>query len=141
MVYGGCASALAVVGLNNAGDDVALDELSLLLGGLAERSGSEAVDLPHGAEGGLVEQADRVGGKQLAFAAGATQAETDILGGVVGNEGFDLEAVMDPRVERAITAQGEAVAQFGKADEDEREQCATVPLIGEWALGAVLSLR
>src|SRR5882762_2731846 len=38
---------------------------------------------------------------------------------------------MEPRVERAIAAQGEPVTQFGEADEDEREQCTTVPLIIE----------
>src|ERR1041384_4629675 len=97
-------SALAVVGFDDAGDDVALDKLSLLLGGLAERSGGEAVDVPHGAEGGLVKQADGVGGKQLALAAGALQTEAEVLGGVLGDERFDLEAVMDPRVERAIAA-------------------------------------
>ena len=32
-----------MVGLDDAGDDVALDELALLLGGLAERRGGEAV--------------------------------------------------------------------------------------------------
>src|ERR1700759_1063733 len=52
-------SALATIGLEAAGDDVALDELALLLGGLAERGGGEAVDVPHGAEGSLVQQADR----------------------------------------------------------------------------------
>lgn len=94
--------ALAVIGLDDAGDDVALDELSLLLGGLAERSGGETVDVPHGAEGGLVKQADGVGGKQLALAASALQAEAEILGGVLGDQGFDLEAMVNPRVERAV---------------------------------------
>ncbi len=61
-----------MVGLDDAGDGVALDELTLLLCGLAERRGGEAVNVPHGAEGGLVQQDDLVGGKQLAFAAGAT---------------------------------------------------------------------
>src|SRR4051812_8293578 len=78
-------SALAVIGLDDAGDDVALDELSLLLGGLAERSGREAVDVPHGAEGGLVKQADGVGGKQLALATGALQTEAEVLGSVLGD--------------------------------------------------------
>ena len=109
----GRGSGFAVVGLDDAGDDVALDELALLLGGLAERGGGEAVDVPHGAEGGLVQQADRVGGKQLALAAGALQAEAEILGGVLGDEGLDLEAVMDARVQRAIAPQGKAIAELG----------------------------
>src|ERR1041384_950667 len=103
-------SALAVVGFDDTGDDVALDELSFLLGGLAERSGGEAVDVPHGAEGGLVKQADGVRGKQLALAAGALQTETEVFGGVLGDEGLDLETVMDARVERAVAPQREAVA-------------------------------
>jgi hypothetical protein len=40
---------------------------------------------PHGAEGGLVKQADRVGGKQLALAASALQTEAEVLGGVLGD--------------------------------------------------------
>ena len=106
-------SALATIGLDDASDDVALDEFALLLGGLAERCGGEAIDVPHGAEGGLVQQADRVGGKQLALAASATQAEAEVLSSVVGDEGLDLEAVMDARVQRAIAPQGEAVAELG----------------------------
>src|SRR4051812_44589297 len=104
-----CMSALAIVGFNDSGDDVALDELSLLLGGLAKRGGGETVDVPHGAEGGLMKQADGVGGKQLALAASATQAEAEIFGGVLGHEWLDLEAVMDARVQRAIAPQGEPV--------------------------------
>src|SRR5439155_17898248 len=113
------------------GDDVALHELSLLRGGFAEGSGGEAVDVPHGAEGGLVTQADGVGGKQLALAADALQTEAEILGSVLGDERLDLEAVMDARVERAVAPQREAVAQFGQADEDEREQRPAVPLVVE----------
>jgi hypothetical protein len=124
-------SALAIVGLDDAGDDVALDELALLLGGLAERRGGKAVDVPHGTEGGLVEQADRLGGKQLALAAGALQTEAKVLGGVLGDERLDLEAVMDARVQRAVAPQGKAVAELGQADEDEREQRAAVPLVVE----------
>lgn len=120
-----------MVGLDDAGDDVALDELALLLGGLAERRGGEAVNVPHGAEGGLVQQADRVGGKQLAFAAGATQAEAEVLGSVIGDKGLDLEAVIDAGVQRAVAPQGEAVAELGQPDEDEREQRAAVPLVVE----------
>jgi hypothetical protein len=67
--------------------------------------------------------------KQLALATSALQAEAEILGSVLGDEGLDLEAVMDPRVERAVAPQREAVAQFGQADEDEREQRAAVPLV------------
>jgi hypothetical protein len=48
---------------------------------------------------------------------------------------------MDPRVERAVAPQGEAIAQLGETDEDDRELRATVPLVVRWATGAVPALR
>src|SRR3954471_23869485 len=125
----GRGSAFAVVGLDDASDDVALDDLALLLGGFPERGRGEAVEIAHGARGGLVEKADSVGGKELAVAAGLAEAQAQVFGGVVGDERLDLEAVVDPRIERAIAPQGEAIAQFGKTDEDDGEQRATVPLV------------
>jgi hypothetical protein len=74
-----------------------------------------------------VEERGGVGREQLAVAAGVAEAEAKILGGVVGGEGLDLEAVMEARVERAVAAQGEAIAKLGEADEDEREERAAVP--------------
>src|SRR6266498_3022907 len=125
----GRASVFAVVRLDDATDEDADDDLSLLLGSVAERARGEAVEIAHGPGSGLVEEADGVGGEELAIAAGLAETEAQVLGGVVGDKGLDLEAVVDPRVERAIAPQGEAIAQFGKTDEDEREQRATVPLV------------
>lgn len=125
----GRGSGFAVVGLDDASDDIALDDLALLLGGFPERGCGEAVEIAHGPGSGLVEEADGVGGEELAIAAGLTEAKAQILGGVVGDEGLDLEAVVDSRVERAIAPQGEAIAQFRKTDENDREQRATVPLV------------
>src|SRR6266568_2439170 len=129
MAYVEDVSALAGVGLHDASDDVAFDQLALLLGGLPEGRGGQAVQISHGAGGGFVEEADRVGGKELALAARLPHAKPEIFGGVLWSERLDLEAVMEPRVERAIAAQGEPVAQFGETDEHNREQCAAVPLI------------
>jgi hypothetical protein len=126
---GGGGSGLAVVGLDDASDDIALDDLALLLGGFPERGSGKAVEIAHGTGSGLVEEADSVGGEQFAIATGLAEAQAQVLGGVVGDEGLDLEAVMDPRIERAIAPQGEAIAQFRKTDEDDREQRATVPLV------------
>jgi hypothetical protein len=56
-----------------------------------------------------MEEADSVGGEELAIAAGLAEAQAQVLGGVVWDEGLDLEAVVDPRVERAIAPQGEAI--------------------------------
>ena len=128
---GRSAIALPAVGLDDAGDDVALDELALLLGGLAEGSGGEAVEVAHRAGGGFVQEGRGVAREQLAVAAGVAEAEPEVLGGVVGNEGFDLEAVMKARVERAVATQREAVAELREADEHDREQRAAVPLVVE----------
>src|SRR5262249_59211719 len=38
-----------------------------------------------------------------------------------------FEAVVKARVQRAVAAEREALAEFGQADEDEREQRAAVP--------------
>ena len=115
MASGGGASviALAGVGLDDAGDDVALDEIALLARGLAEGGGGEAVEVAHGAGGGLVEQRGGVGGEELAIAADAAQPHAQVLGGVVGRERGDLEAVVDTRVQRTAAAEREAVAELG----------------------------
>lgn len=70
----GSSVALPSVGLDDAGSDVALDELALLARGLAERVGGEAVEIAHGAEGRLVEEHDGLGGEYLAVAADAMEA-------------------------------------------------------------------
>jgi hypothetical protein len=59
------------------------DEAALAAGGLAQGGSSEAVEIAHGAGGGLVEERNGVGGKELAVAAGAAEAHTEVLGGVV----------------------------------------------------------
>jgi hypothetical protein len=78
-----------------------------------------------------VEEGNGVGGEQLAFAAGVAEAETEVLGGVGGGERLDLEAVMKARVERAVAAQGETIAELREADEHEGEESAAVPLVVE----------
>jgi hypothetical protein len=133
--------ALPGIRFDDAGDDVTLDELALLARGLAEGVRGEAVEIAHGAEGGLVEEDDGVGREDLAVAAGARQAHAQVLGGVLGGEGRDVEAVVDARIQRAVAAEGEALAEFGEADEDEREERAAVPGVVRWAAGAVPALR
>lgn len=83
-----------------------------------------------------MEQRRGVGGEEFAVAAGV--AETEVLGGVVGYQGLDLEAVLETRVERAVAAEGEAIAQLGGTDEDEREQRAAVPLVDEEVVEGLL---
>jgi hypothetical protein len=76
-----------------------------------------------------VQERGGIASEDLAVAAGAAQAHAEILGGVVGRERIDLDAVVQARVERAVATEGEPVAQLGEADEDEREQRAAVPLV------------
>src|SRR5262245_30752974 len=125
------AIAFACVVLDDADGDVALDEPALAAGGLAEGCGGEAVEVAHGTSGRLVEEGDGVGGEELAVAAGAAEAHADVLGGVVGRERRDLEAMVQARVQRAIAPQRQPVAQLGEADEDQAEQSAAVPVVVE----------
>ena len=57
--------------VDDAGDDVALDELLLAARGLAEGGGGEAVDFAETSVGGLVKHGEGVAGEELAIAAGS----------------------------------------------------------------------
>ena len=70
--------------VDDATEDVTLDELLLSPRGLLERGGGEAVDVAQGTRGGLVQHRHCVGPEQLAVAASALQAYAQILGGVLG---------------------------------------------------------
>src|SRR5262245_49371833 len=98
MAIAGSAIALPGVLLDDADGDVTLDEATLAARRLAECGRSEAVEVAHGAGSRFVEERDGVGGEELAVAAGAPQAHADVLGGVVGRERRDLEAVVQARV-------------------------------------------
>jgi len=78
-----------------------------------------------------VEEDGGVGRKDLAGAACALQAQAQILGGVVGGQRGDFEAVVEARVQRAIVTEGEPLAKLRETDEDEREERATVPCVVE----------
>jgi len=111
--------AVAALGFDSPGHAVALDEAALLAGGLAQRGRGEAVDLAHGAGGGLVQKRDGVGRKELAVAASALQTQAQVLGGVLGHERLDGDAMVESRVQRAIAAECQATTQLGQPDEDE----------------------
>ena len=78
-----------------------------------------------------MEERSGVGGEELAVAAGAAEAHSEVLGGVVGCEGVELEPVVKAREERSISPEGEAISQLGQPDEDEREERAAVPFVIE----------
>ena len=53
-----------------------------------------------------------VAGEELLVAAGAAEARAEVLGGVVGRKGAELEPMVKAREEGAVAAEGEAVAQL-----------------------------
>src|SRR5258706_2751681 len=72
-----------------------------------------------------------VGGEELLLAAGAGEAETEVLGGVGGRERLDTQAGVQARAQGALVAPGEPVLKLGEADEDEGEERLRVPLVVE----------
>ena len=92
---------------------------------------AQTVKVTHRAGGRFMQQHDRIGAEYFALDANARQAHAQILGGVLGSQRGDLEAVMDARVQRAIAAQREPLAKLGQTDEDQREDRATIPAVVE----------
>jgi hypothetical protein len=68
-----------------------------------------------------VEHGDGVGGEELLVAADGGKAHSDVVGGVVGSERLDRQAVGQPRVKRAIATQGQALIELGQANQDQGE--------------------
>src|ERR1700729_1196262 len=127
----GCSRPVLGFALKDAGENVALDELLLLSGGDAEGGGGEAVGVAQGAAGALVEDGECVGREDVLGGADAREASADVVGGVVGQEASEGEAVMDARGEGAISPEPEPVLEVGKSDEDQGEQRLLVPLVIE----------
>jgi len=119
------------VGLKDGLDDVALDEFSFSACAAADGVVGDAVDVAKRAGGGFVEDCDGVGGEELFGDAGSGEASADVLGGVVGRERLDAEAVCQSREKRAISAHGKALVELGESDQDERKQGFAVPGVVE----------
>lgn len=113
------------------GDDCAVDEAALFCGGEAEGVGGEAVEVAHGALGGLVQECECVGVEEVAVAAGASEAEAEVLCGVAGKEGLDVEAGVEAGEERAVLAERESVGELWESDEDEGQEGLGVPFVVE----------
>ena len=113
------------------GDDWAVDEAAFYCGGEAEGVGGEAVEVAHGALGGLVQESECVGVEEVAVAAGAMEAEAEVFCGVAGKEGLDAEAGVEAGVERAVLAEGESVGELGESDEDQGQEGLGVPFVVE----------
>src|SRR5580692_10999008 len=88
-------SVEASEGFGDAEDNVPVDELLLSSSGLAERGGGEAVDLPQGPLGKLVQRLEGIVGEEGPLRPGGGESIPDVLGGVVDGGRGDEEAVMD----------------------------------------------
>jgi hypothetical protein len=60
-----------LLGVDHAGEDVALDELLFATGGLAEGGGGEAINVAHATSASLVDHREGIGCEEVAVAAGA----------------------------------------------------------------------
>ncbi len=123
----GSPLVLEPVAVKDAREEIALDELALLPGGLAQAPGREPVEITHAAGGGLVEHGDCVVGEDVAVAAGALHPIAQVLGGVLGRERVDVQAPVDARVQGSVPPELELVLQLGRTDEDEGEERLRVP--------------
>ena len=113
------------------GDEGAVDEAALFEGGEAEGVGGEAVEVSHGAVGGLMQEGQGVGVEEVAVAAGAAEAEAEVVGGVAGEERVDAQAGVEAGEEGAVFAQGESVGELGESDENQGQQGLGVPFVVE----------
>jgi hypothetical protein len=59
------------------------------------------------------------------------EAHANALSAVLEAAILDVDAAMEARLEGAVAAELETVAQLGEADEDERQERAAVPLVIE----------
>src|SRR5512137_1668970 len=109
---------------DDVGDGVALDELALAASRRSEGGGGDAVDVAQAPEGGLVDHGDSIGGEEVAVAADRLEAEGDVVGGVLGDEGVNGESVVNAGVEAAVAPERHAVIELGEAHQDQREEGA-----------------
>src|SRR6266508_85343 len=87
----GSPVVLELVAVKDVREEIALDALALLPGGLAQAFGREPVEITHAAGGGIVEHGDFVVGEDLAVAVGALHPVAQVLGGVLGRERVDVQ--------------------------------------------------
>ena len=78
-----------------------------------------------------MEDREGVHGEDVLGGPDAREASADVVGGVVGEEAAEGEAVMDAGVEGTISSELEPVFEIGQPDEDEGEQGLLIPLVIE----------
>jgi len=89
--------------LQNAGNELAFNGFALSPGGETQRRRSDSVDVAQGSAGGFVEDGDGVVGEQILGATDATDADTDVVGGIVGTERADRESMVSDGMRLAAT--------------------------------------
>ncbi len=86
---GHCSGDLDGILAYGEGDSAALDELGADVGGVAHGCVGQAAEVTQRSSGSFVEQANGVGGEDLAVAANAGEARSEVVGGVVGRDRAD----------------------------------------------------
>lgn|GEM_PF-2665119 len=81
--------------MQNASEDVALDELFLFARGGTEGGGGEAVGVAQRTSCGFVKHGEGVDGEDVFGGADASEAGAQIIGGIVGGERADAKAMME----------------------------------------------
>jgi len=110
---------------------LAIDGLAFPACGVTHGARCDAVDVPQSAGGMLVHQTDRVRRKQALFGTGKCKPMGYILRDIFSGGVMERKAMVNTRVQRAIASALELVFQFRQADQDQRQQRSTVPLIVE----------
>jgi hypothetical protein len=72
--------------LEDAGQDIALDEVFLFASGGAQGGGGESVGVAQGASRGLMEDGEGVGGEDVLGGADAGEPRAQVVVGVIGGE-------------------------------------------------------
>jgi putative transposase len=123
--------ALDPVAVDDAGQELALNEAFLAAGRFVQAAGGDTVQLAHAAHRCLVQQGHGVGCEYLALDTGVLHAVAQVLRGVLGRERVDVQSDVEPRVQRPIPAHAEQVFQLGQAHEHEGKERLRVPLVVE----------
>jgi hypothetical protein len=136
----GSRSVEASEGLADVKDKLAVDELLLAAGSVAEGGTGEAVNLAQGALGELVEGGEGVVGEEVALASCVVETEADVFCGVGHRRRREQEAVMDTGEQGPVCSAREVLLQLGETDEYDGQERLRVPLViqHDVEVGAVL---
>ena len=115
--------------MKNAGEDISLDEFFLFSSGRAQGSSRESVGIAQGTGCGLVQDGEGIGREDVLGGADASEASTQVIGGVVGGERANAKTMRESGVQGSVSSKSKSVFEVGQADEYERQQGFGVPLV------------